>query len=98
MVTGWLGAPLGATYVAACRNPPTPSCDATSPPTSTIASHRFNLRPGVPELGRLRDACLEPWTDEPDRAALHRPAVPATRVAKVGRSWSWQSSLQGGLP
>lgn len=59
-----------------------------------IAS-RWELAPGGPELRRLRDAYLEPWTDVHDRAELELLALLATRVAKVGRVRAWQRALAG---
>jgi Phosphotransferase enzyme family len=60
-----------------------------------VAGYLFKVEPGAPELARLRDAYLEPWTADHDRASLLRSATLATRVAIVGRSLSWQRALLG---
>jgi hypothetical protein len=46
-------------------------------------------------LDRLRDAYLEPWTDNNTLAELTRLVPLAMRVAIVGRSLSWKRGLQG---
>lgn len=61
--------------------------------TLRSAAHRRALAEGAPELLRLRDAYLEAWTDLHDRAGLIELARLAMRVAKVGRSLSWQRAL-----
>lgn len=60
-----------------------------------VAAHQFKLAPDAPELDRLRDAYLEPWSADLDRKSLLRSAALATRVAVVGRSLSWQRALSG---
>lgn len=63
--------------------------------TMRVAGLLFKLDPGAPELARLRDAYLEPWTADRDRGGLLRSAFLATRVAIVGRALSWQRALAG---
>jgi hypothetical protein len=55
--------------------------------------YAFEFRAGSPELTRLRDAYLEPWTAEHDRAHLVAVSEVAIRVAKVGRSLAWHRVL-----
>jgi len=47
------------------------------------------------DLGRLRDAYLEAWTDTHSRAELELLALLATRVGKVGRASAWERALTG---
>ncbi len=63
--------------------------------TLRVAAHRFGLAAGAPELRRLRDAYLEPWTDGWSRAELELLALFATRVGKVCRVRAWQRALTG---
>ena len=56
-----------------------------------VAQMQFKVPAGAPELARLRDAYLEPWTDGNDRTTLTRSVSLALRVAKVGRSLSWSA-------
>jgi Phosphotransferase enzyme family len=64
-----------------------------------VAGYLFKVEPDAPELARLRDAYLEPWTAGQDRGKLLRSAALATRVAIVGRALSWQRALRGaGMP
>ena len=49
---------------------------------------------GAPELARLRDAYLEPWTDRWDRADLQAAAGLAVRVQGVGRADCYRRALQ----
>jgi hypothetical protein len=56
---------------------------------------RFELTAGAPELHRLRDAYLEPWSGDHDRATLIRASELAYRLAKVGRGMSWRRALDG---
>lgn len=60
-----------------------------------VAGYLFKVEPDAPELTRLRDAYLEPWTGVRDRTSLLRSAALATRVAIVGRALSWQRALRG---
>ncbi len=57
------------------------------------AAHRFTLPHGGPELLRLRDAYLEPWTRFAPREQLIREVSLALHVAKVARALSWQRAL-----
>ncbi|MGB8650912.1 MAG: phosphotransferase [Mycobacteriales bacterium] len=63
--------------------------------TLRSAARRWELAPGAPELVRLRDAYLEPWTDTHSRTELELLCLLATRVGKVGRSRAWQRALTG---
>ncbi|GIG87086.1 phosphotransferase family protein [Plantactinospora endophytica] len=60
-----------------------------------VAADQLGSDPAGPELARLRDAYLEPWTDLCDRTGLLRSVRLALRVAKVGRAVSWQRALRG---
>ncbi|MEO3929766.1 phosphotransferase [Micromonosporaceae bacterium B7E4] len=60
-----------------------------------VAADQLGADPAGPELSRLRDAYLEPWTDLRDRADLRHSVRLALRVAKVGRAVSWQRALRG---
>jgi Phosphotransferase enzyme family len=57
------------------------------------AAARFDWSPDAPELHRLRDAYLEPWTGDHDRGRLRRSAALAMRVANVSRALSWRRAL-----
>ncbi|MCM0674607.1 aminoglycoside phosphotransferase family protein [Micromonospora phytophila] len=61
--------------------------------TIRSVAHTFELGPGDPALGRLRDAYLEAWTDRHDRAALRETATLAVDVTKVSRALSWRRAL-----
>ena len=63
--------------------------------TLRVVAHRFELAGGAPELLRLRDAYLEPWTAEHDRATLLEASRLAVRTGPVGRALSWRRSLIG---
>ncbi len=56
---------------------------------------RFGVRPEGPEVRRLRDAYLEPWTAAFDRGTLLTACRLAVRVAPVGRALAWQRALAG---
>ena len=60
--------------------------------TLRVLAHQYAL--GAPELARLQDAYLEPWTDLADRAALRELADGARAVQVVGRALSWERALQ----
>lgn len=51
-----------------------------------FAAEQMGLSPGAPELLRLRDAYLEPWTDEHDVADLREACRLAVRVGGVARA------------
>jgi hypothetical protein len=61
-----------------------------------VAAHLQNLGPGDPALLRLRDAYLEPWTGEFDRASLVQAVQLALRVGGVSRALSYRSALVEG--
>jgi hypothetical protein len=62
----------------------------------SIASRDAGL--GRADLLRLRDAYLEPWTDEQPRATLNETVGMALRVGAVGRAFAWQRALSGVPP
>lgn len=64
--------------------------------TLNVIAHQRELAPGSAELLRMRDAYLEPWTGEYDRADLAEAVRLATRLGKIGRSLSWRRALIGG--
>ena len=53
------------------------------------ATQRFSLAPDSAELTRLRDAYLEPWTDEHDTADLREAARLAMHLGLIGRAMAW---------
>jgi hypothetical protein len=61
-----------------------------------VVAHLQNLGPGDPALLRLRDAYLEPWTGEFDRASLVQATRLALRVGGVSRALSYRSALVEG--
>ena len=63
--------------------------------TLRVVAYRLELPNGAPELLRLRDAYLEPWTGEHDRATLLAAVDLALRTGPVGRALSWRRSLIG---
>ncbi len=54
---------------------------------------RLELPPTAPELGKLRDAYLEPWTTDHGREELLAAVRAATELAKVGRALAWERAL-----
>ena len=64
--------------------------------TLNVIKHQKQLPAGSAELVRMRDAYLEPWTGEFDRADLVDAVRLATRLAKIGRALSWRRALIGG--
>lgn len=66
--------------------------------TLRVVEDRMGLPDGAPELLRLRDAYLEPWTAEHDGAALREAARLALRVGAVGRALAWQRALVHATP
>jgi hypothetical protein len=64
--------------------------------TLNVIRHQKQLTAGSAELVRMRDAYLEPWTGDYDRADLVDAVRFATRLAKVGRALSWRRALIGG--
>ncbi|GAA2650722.1 phosphotransferase family protein [Paractinoplanes durhamensis] len=59
-----------------------------------FAGHVLDLKPGAPELTRLRDAYLEPWTDLAPAATLRRSVTLACRVSRVARALAWQRAVR----
>ena len=57
--------------------------------TLRAAAHRLNLAEDGPEIGRLRDAYLEPWTKFETRSNLLVAFKLAYRLAMVNRAISW---------
>jgi hypothetical protein len=63
--------------------------------TLRVVAYRLDLPNGAPELLRLRDAYLEAWSGEHDRATLLAAVDLALRTGPVGRALSWRRSLIG---
>jgi hypothetical protein len=63
-----------------------------------VAGELHGLPEGAPELLRLRDAYLEPWTAEHDRASLVEAARLAVRVGGVSRARNYRVALDEGTP
>jgi hypothetical protein len=61
-----------------------------------VVGHLHDLPEGAPELLRLRDAYLEPWTAEHDRATLVEAVRLALRVGGVSRARCYWAALQEG--
>jgi hypothetical protein len=55
--------------------------------------YRFELAEYDPDLERIRDAYLEPWTSQADRAALLRAVELSAVVGRLSRSLSWLRAL-----
>jgi hypothetical protein len=66
--------------------------------TLRVVADRFDLPNGAPELLRLRDAYVEPWTGEHDRATLVEACRLALLTGPVGRALSWRRSLLDATP
>ncbi|MFI5841884.1 hypothetical protein ACIA8K_19445 [Catenuloplanes sp. NPDC051500] len=58
----------------------------------SYAAYALDLRPGAPELARLRDAYLSGWPGDP--AMLRRAASLACRVTRFSRAMSWRRALR----
>lgn len=58
-----------------------------------VVGDLHHLAAGDPDLLRLRDAYLEPWTAEFDRATLREACRLALRVGGVSRALSYRSAL-----
>jgi hypothetical protein len=58
--------------------------------TLRAAAHRLKLPPDGPEMGRLRDAYLEPWTVFDTRERLSAALDLAYRLAMITRALAWQ--------
>jgi hypothetical protein len=63
--------------------------------TIRAAAHRLRLAEDGPEMQRLRDAYLEPWTKFETRGKLTAAFEIAYRLAMVNRALSWQQALGG---
>ena len=59
-----------------------------------FAAHLLRLDPGAPDLDRLRDAYLEPWTDLAPLPAVRRAAALAVRITRVSKALAWQRALR----
>ena len=66
--------------------------------TLRVVAHWTGLPNGAPELLRLRDAYLEPWTDGWDRATLVEACRLALRVGGVLRSDCYRRALLEATP
>lgn len=66
--------------------------------TLRVVADRFDLPNGAPELLRLRDAYVEPWTGEHDRATLVEACRLAVLTGPVSRALSWRRSLLDATP
>ncbi len=66
--------------------------------TLRVVSYRLQLPNGAPELFRLRDSYLEPWTAEHDRDTLVGACRLALLTGPVGRALSWRRSLLDATP
>jgi hypothetical protein len=66
--------------------------------TLRVVAHSTGLQNGAPELLRLRDAYLEPWTDGWDRATLEEACRLALRVGGVLRSDCYRRALLEATP
>lgn len=61
--------------------------------TLRVVAHRYGLAPGAPELQRLRDVYLEPWTAEHPAADLREQVRLAMRLGGIGRALTWQRTF-----
>jgi hypothetical protein len=66
--------------------------------TLRVVAYRLDLPNGAPELLRLRDAYVEPWTGEHDRATLVEACRLALLTGPVSRAMSWRRSLLDATP
>lgn len=57
-------------------------------------AYRMGLQPGAPEIMRLRDAYLEPWTSRATRADVVMGADLARRTGTVQRAVAWYRAAQ----
>jgi len=58
-----------------------------------VVAHNFKLPNGAPELLRLRDAYLEPWRAEHDRATLVEACRLAVKTGPLGRALSYRRAV-----
>ncbi|WHT15627.1 aminoglycoside phosphotransferase family protein [Crossiella sp. CA-258035] len=63
--------------------------------TLRVACKKFELAPEDPEILRLRDAYLEPWSDLGTPAELARTATVAAQLGAIGRALAWERALHG---
>jgi hypothetical protein len=61
--------------------------------TLRAVSARYGLAAGSPELDRLREVYLEPWTAERPAAELRADARLAMRLGAIGRAICWQRAF-----
>ena len=66
--------------------------------TLRVVAHFGKLANGAPELLRLRDAYLEPWTGEHDRATLVEACRLVLLTGPLGRALSYRRSLLDATP
>jgi aminoglycoside phosphotransferase (APT) family kinase protein len=66
--------------------------------TLRVVALRASLAPGAPELLRLRDAYLEPWTAEHDARDLREAARLAVRTGVVSRAACYRRALLEATP
>ena len=62
--------------------------------TLRVLGYKLGLPPGAPELLRLRDAYLEPWSAHGTRAELLEAADLARRTGTVQRALAWYDFVQ----
>jgi hypothetical protein len=60
----------------------------------SFAAHVLGLGSEAPELRRLRDAYLEPWSDLAAPRDLRRSVTLACRVTRVSRALAWRRALR----
>ncbi|MGO1053320.1 phosphotransferase family protein [Crossiella sp. CA198] len=60
-----------------------------------VAARRFELDQEAPEMLRLRDAYLEPWSDLGTPAELRRTLALTTKVGAISRALAWERALLG---
>ncbi len=65
--------------------------------TIRAAAYRLKLEESGPQMRRLRDAYLEPWTTFGSRSDLGRAYVLAYRLGMLNRALSWHHGT-GALP
>lgn len=61
--------------------------------TLRVVAHRYGLAPGAPELRRLREVYLEPWTAGHSAADLREQVRLAMRLGGIGRALTWQRAF-----
>ena len=71
---------------------------ATLVVTLRVVADRLDLSNGARELLRLRDAYVEPWTGEHDRATLDEACRLALLTGPLSRALSWRRSLLDATP